>query len=48
MLVAAYGKPNHINPSNYGSETQYQYCWTYKRPSCFYDNDDDGAIDAYN
>ncbi len=49
MLVLEYGRPNHINPSNYGRGTQYQYCWdNYTPPNCFYDNNGDGIIDAYN
>lgn len=49
MLIESYGsKPNHINPSNYGYRTQYQYCWSDITPSCFYDNNNDGIIDAYN
>ncbi len=49
MLVAGYGKPNSINPSNYGSGTQTQYCYTgHNSPNCFYDNNNDGIIDAYN
>lgn len=49
MLVEEQGgKPNSANPSNYGGRTQWQYCWTYHSPSCFYDNNDDGIIDAYN
>ncbi len=48
MLVYKRGQPNHINPSNYGYGTQYQYCWTRYNPSCFYDKNNDGLIDAYN
>lgn len=49
MLVAGYGKPNSINPSDYGSGTQTQYCYTgHNSPNCFYDKNDDGIIDAYN
>ena len=48
MLVALRGRPNSSNPSNYGSGTRYQYCWTGYTPSCFYDNNSDGVIDAYN
>ncbi len=49
MLVESYGsKPNHANPSNYGSGTSWQWCWTYYTPSCFYDRNDDGIIDSYN
>ncbi len=48
MLVYSYGKPDSINPSNYGSGTKYQYCWNDYTPSCYYDNDNDDVIDAYN
>lgn len=48
MLVYKRGRPNHINPSNYGRGTRYQYCWSDYTPSCFYDNNDDGLIDSYN
>jgi hypothetical protein len=48
MLVEAIGKPDHSNPSDYGSGTKWQWCWDDIRPSCFYDNNDDGIIDAYN
>lgn len=48
MLIAQRGKPNVVNPSNYGSGVSYQYCWRNWTPSCFYDNDGDGKIDAYN
>lgn len=49
MLVAGYGKPDSINPSNYGSGIQTQYCYTgHGSPNCFYDRNDDGIIDAYN
>jgi hypothetical protein len=48
MLVYANGKPEHTNVSNYGSGNRYQYCWTSNRPSCFYDNNNDGVIDSFN
>jgi hypothetical protein len=48
MLVYEFGKPNIVNPSNYGSGIRYQYCWTGRTPSCFYDNEGNGKIDAYN
>jgi len=48
MLVYLYGKPNSVNPSNYGSGNRYQYCWDNYKPSCFYDNNEDGIIDAWN
>jgi len=48
MLVYLRGNPNSINPSNYGNGNRYQYCWHDYNPSCFYDNNDDDIIDAYN
>lgn len=49
MLIESYGSlPNSANPSNYGYGTQWQWCWTYGNPSCFYDDDNDGLIDSYN
>jgi hypothetical protein len=49
QLVVSYGsKPNSANPSNYGSKTQWQWCWHDYNPSCFYDNNDDRIIDSYN
>ncbi len=49
MLLAVSGsKPDSANPSNYGGATSWQWCWYNRKPSCFYDNDDDGIIDAYN
>jgi uncharacterized protein YdaU (DUF1376 family) len=48
MLVYRWGKPDHKNLSNYGRGAEYQYCWDNYTPSCFYDNNDDGIIDAYN
>jgi hypothetical protein len=48
MLVYERGNPNSINPSNYGNGTQYQYCWNYHTPRCFYDHNDDDILDAYN
>ncbi|MEA2701994.1 MAG: hypothetical protein QOE22_703 [Candidatus Parcubacteria bacterium] len=48
MLVYQYGKPDSINPSNYGGGTRYQYCWHDYSPSCFYDENGDNKIDAYN
>lgn len=48
MLIFQRGKPNSINPSNYGGETRYQYCWYDSTPSCFYDNDNDDIMDAFN
>lgn len=48
MLVYKRGKPDAVNPSNYGTGIKYQYCWTGYSPSCFYDDNDDGVIDSYN
>ena len=48
MLVFQRGKPNSINPSNYGGETKYQYCWSNHTPSCFYDENGDKILDAFN
>jgi len=48
MLVYRWGKPDHTNLSNYGYGSEYQYCWDDYTPGCFYDNNDDGIIDAYN
>jgi len=48
MLVEEIGKPDHSNLSNYGSGSRYQYCWDNKNPNCFYDDNNDGIIDAYN
>lgn len=48
MLIELMGKPNSANPSNYGNGTQWQWCWTYNTPSCFYDTNGDGVVDSYN
>lgn len=48
MLIALRGKPNNASPSNYGGATQWQWCWWRYTPSCFYDHNSDGIIDAYN
>ncbi|MDB5204410.1 MAG: uncharacterized protein JWP09_438 [Candidatus Taylorbacteria bacterium] len=48
MLVYLRGKADHVNPSNYGNGTMYQYCWDDYTPDCFYDKDGDGTVDAYN
>ena len=47
MLVYMRGKPNRVNPSNYGNGTQYQCCWDDYSPSCFYMKEDD-IIYSYN
>ena len=48
MLVFQRGKPSSINPSNYGGATKYQYCWNNYTPSCFYDENEDKIMDAFN
>jgi len=48
MLKVNRGLPDSANPSNYGSGTQWQWCWFNYTPSCFYDNNNDGVIDSYN
>lgn len=49
MLVASFGRrPDSANPSNFGSGTNWQYCWHNYTPACFYDHNDDGIIDSYN
>lgn len=48
LLVAMRGNPDHINTSNYGYGNEYQYCWNDYTISCFYDNNGDDLIDAYN
>ena len=48
MLLEEIGQPNSKNLSNYGGGSEYQYCWNDRNPSCFYDNNNDGIIDAYN
>lgn len=47
-VVVMMGNPNSINVSNYGSGIRRQYVWYNCNPSCFYDDDDDGLVDAYN
>jgi hypothetical protein len=48
MLKASYGgNPDHANPSNYGGETRWQWCWSDYTPSCFYGGSD-GIITSYN
>lgn len=48
MLVYMWGKPSQVNSSNYGRGDEYQYCWRSIKPSCYYDDNGDGKIDAYN
>jgi hypothetical protein len=47
MVEAMRGRPDHANPSNYGSGTRWQWCWDDYTPSCFY-GEDDHIITAYN
>ena len=47
MLIYLRGKPNHVNPSNYGDGVNYQWCWDDHSPSCFYGGSD-GIITSYN
>ncbi|MBX4200143.1 hypothetical protein KW790_01665 [Candidatus Parcubacteria bacterium] len=48
MITYLRGKPDHTNISNYGGNNRYQYCWTNLRPSCFYDNNNDGVLESFN
>ncbi len=48
MLITLRGKPTSANPSNYGNGTRWQWCWTNRTPSCFYDKNGDNIIDSYN
>jgi hypothetical protein len=48
MMVYLRGKADNTNVSDYGNGKSYQYCWDNYTPSCFYDKDDDGKMDAYN
>ena len=47
MLLYMRGKPNSVNPSNYGGGTEYQCCWEDYSPSCFYMKEDN-IIYSYN
>jgi len=47
MLKYRRGLPNSANPSNYGSGTQWQWCWYNYTPSCFYGGDDE-IVESYN
>lgn len=47
MLIYLRGRPNHVNPSNYGDGVNYQWCWDDHTPSCFYGGSD-GIITSYN
>ncbi len=48
MLEYLRGKPTSGGISNYGRGNRYQFCWFDRTPSCLYDNEGDGVIDAYN
>lgn len=48
MVVEERGNPNGGNVSNYGNGDEHQYCWYRYEPSCFYDNNGDNKVDAYN
>lgn len=48
MLLEEVGQPDSKNLSDYGNGSEYQYCWHGHKPSCFYDENNDGIIDAYN
>lgn len=48
MLKYMHGLPDAANESNYGNGSQWQWCWYDLSPSCYYDRDNDGLIDAYN
>ena len=47
MLIYLRGRPNHVNPSNYGDGVNYQWCWDDHSPSCFYGGSN-GIITSYN
>jgi len=47
MLKALWGTPNSASPSNYGGETEWQWCWWNYTPSCFYGGSD-GIVTSYN
>jgi hypothetical protein len=47
MLVYRRGKPNTVNPSDYGNGIHYQFCWDDYKPSCFYSGEDQ-IITSYN
>lgn len=47
MLIYQRGKPNTINPSDYGNGVEYQCCWDDYTPSCFYMKEDN-IIYSYN
>lgn len=47
MLLYMWGRPDHVNVSNYGTGDQYQACWEGYTPSCFYFGTDQ-VIRSYN
>jgi len=47
MLKAQRGLPSSANPSNYGTGTQWQWCWWNKTPMCFYGGEN-GIVTSYN
>lgn len=47
MVKYMRGLPDSVNPSDYGSGVQYQWCWHDHSPSCFYGGAD-GIVSAYN
>lgn len=48
MLKYLRGEADNTNVSDYGQGHEYQYCWDGYTPSCFYDRDGDGRMDAFN
>ena len=48
LVVGKRGNPSSVNTSNYGNGVEKQYCWFNWDPMCFYDNDGDNLVDAYN
>ena len=47
MVKATRGNPNSVNVSNYGNGNEYQWCWWYYAPSCFY-GEANGIVTSYN
>lgn len=48
MLLEQRGEPTTTSPSDYGSEIEWQWCWSGWTPFCFYDDNNDGIVDSYN
>lgn len=48
MLKYERGLADDVNYSNYGDGDQVQVCWFDYTPSCFYFNNNDTIVDAYN